>query len=310
MKWKWPAVLRQPLLHFLLLGSALFGLTRLLSPTAIVTEPIRVTQDDLQRLRYAWMADTRREPTPDELQASLRRYLDDTILMREALRLHLDETDAVTRNRLLMNMHFAFADTHADDAQLLHEARDMGMRERDLVVRRRLIELMEQRIASNLQLSDAETKQYVTQHPERYAAPARYGFSQIYFNRDQRHAAAQEDAQNCLMQLAQNTNAICAADVFLLGTKFSSQTAGEITNTFGTSIALKISQAQTHQWIGPVESTYGWHLLRVDNIEPAERADYATVRRRASYALLAEHETQAVTLALNQLRQRYVVQMP
>lgn len=307
---KWTALLRKPLLHFLLLGGALFGVTRALSTTAIVTEPIRVTQDDLQRLRYAWMADTRREPTPDELQASLRRYLDDTILMREALRLHLDETDAVTRNRLLMNMHFAFADTHADDAQLLREARDMGMRERDLVVRRRLIELMEQRIASNLQLSDAETKQYVAQHPERYAAPARYGFSQIYFNRDQRHAATQQDAQQCLTQLSQNPNASCAADDFLLGSQFAPQTTSEITNTFGSSIAQKITQAQAHQWIGPLESAYGWHLLRVDNIEPAEGADYAAVRRRASYALLAEHETQAVTLALNQLRQRYVVQMP
>jgi hypothetical protein len=304
------AVLRQPLLHFLLLGAALFGMMRWTSTPPAAPQTIRVTQGDLQRLRYAWMADTRREPTPDELQASLRRYIDETILLREALRLRLDETDAVTRNRLLMNMHFAFADSQADDAQLLREARDMGMREHDLVVRRRLIELMEQRIASNLQLTEAETQQYVAQHPERYAVPARYGYSQIYFSRDVRHAAAKLDAQRCLTQLKKNPATNCAADVFLLGTQFTSQTVNEIVNSLGPSIAQQIIHIQPLHWTGPVESIYGWHLLRVDHIEPAQDSDYASVRRRASYALLAERENQSVTMALNQLRQRYVVQMP
>ena len=307
---KWSAVLRQPLLHFVLLGGVMFSIVHALPESVVKNAPIQVTDADLQHLRFAWMADTGRAPTDAELEASLRRYLDETVLLREALRLRLDEYDRVTRNRLLMNMRFIFPDSHEDEESLLREARTMGMSERDLVTRRRLIELMEQRIASNLQVSEAETQHYVAQHPERYASSARYGFQQLFFSRDQHPRSAQAAASDCLRRLQKSPDAHCAVNAFLLGQQFTSQTADAITRTFGNDFAHAVTISAPDHWTGPVESTYGWHLLRVQKIEPAQEADYGSVRRNASYALLAECEDQSVVQELQQLRHRYRVQMP
>ncbi len=65
--------LREPLLHVLLIGLALFAVYAVLDPGAGGRQDssrIVITADDLTQMQIAWMAQWQRPPTPDELAAS------------------------------------------------------------------------------------------------------------------------------------------------------------------------------------------------------------------------------------------------
>ena len=63
--------LREPLLHFLVIGVLLFAAYRMLHPevsrTAEVNR-IELTEDDLRQLEVGWTAQWRRPPTSEEMQ--------------------------------------------------------------------------------------------------------------------------------------------------------------------------------------------------------------------------------------------------
>ncbi len=103
-----PALLREPLVHFLLLGAAVFGLHAALGGRAMVERPGTVVVDAGVRARLA--ADhERREgapPTEAELRAAADAWVEGEVLRREARALGLDRGDLVVERRLAQKMGF------------------------------------------------------------------------------------------------------------------------------------------------------------------------------------------------------------
>lgn len=290
--------IRQPLLHFLLLGT-LLHLAQAWIPQP--TEPIRVSAADVERLREDWRRDTGRSPDAQQLQASYRRWLEDEALLREALRLGLDQRDPVAQRRLLMNLRFAYPESKLDDAELLREAEALEMRQSDLVARRRLIQAMEQRLLAQTEPTEQELRDYVAANPGRYAAPARYSFEQVFLQPSRGEAEASRQLA------ALRAGAEPAGDAFLLGAQFRALTQEEISRQLGRPLAAAVAAAAPDEWTGPVASPYGLHLLRLQQREDAAEADFAAVRRQAAYALQAERQQRQLAEARARLLQRYRV---
>ncbi|MGH8454469.1 MAG: peptidylprolyl isomerase, partial [Nevskiales bacterium] len=101
-----------------------------------------------------------------------------------------------------------------------------------------------------------------------------------------------------------------AADPFLLGSVFPPQTEDEITRHFGTEFAQALIAAPPGQWTGPLHSSYGLHLVRLEHVTPAAPQDFERVRERAAYALLTEREKQVLRDELTRLRLNYRVELP
>jgi hypothetical protein len=62
---------KEPLLHFLLIGAALFGLQALLQPRQLEAPAARrivISQGDIERLRLTWQMQWQRPPTVEEWQ--------------------------------------------------------------------------------------------------------------------------------------------------------------------------------------------------------------------------------------------------
>lgn len=298
---------KKPLLHFLLMGALLFVGQRLLPETAMAdTTPIRISAADLDRLRGEWLRETARRPNGAELDASVRRYGDEEILLQEALRQELDVQDPVARERLLTNMRFAFPDTRSSDDELLREAQALGMNQRDLVVRRRLVQLMEMRTASRAEINDAALRAHVTQHPQRYAQAEHLGFRQVFVKAERTHAEAR--AKTLLARLRQNATDV-VGDSFLLGSDIPPRTRAQIARSFGEAFATALTQASRGEWVGPLRSPYGWHLVRITQELPAVPADFEKVRAQAAYALLTESEAQTLRAELKRLRRAYPLEL-
>src|SRR5688572_26412834 len=101
-------LLREPLLHFALVGALIFGsyawLNRGESPASDADRTIRITEREL-----TWLADTsartwQRAPNESEFEGLIADYLREELLAREARELGLDRDDTVVRRRLAQKM--------------------------------------------------------------------------------------------------------------------------------------------------------------------------------------------------------------
>jgi hypothetical protein len=266
----------KPLLHFAILG-ALLLLAKGLWPSPAAT--IAVPAAEVERLRTEWARETHRAPGPLELDAQIRHWADEEMLVREALRLGLDRADPVVAGRLVRNMRFVGA--QGDEAALLAQAVTLNMAYRDVVARRRLVQAMHERFAAGVKLDEAEVREYVARHGERYARAPRVSFRQRFLGP--------------------------GGQPVLLAREFVDASEDLVARAFGADFASAVMQAPLGQWVGPVASAYGPHEIHVSARTGAAAADYPTVRRQAWYALREERERQAVAAATRALRRRYPV---
>jgi hypothetical protein len=93
--------LREPLLHFLILGGLLFAADHLL--TAREADPRRIVMDAAvtQEIRQLFVDARGKEPTATELKALQDRWLDNEVLYREGLALQVDRGDKAIRERVI-----------------------------------------------------------------------------------------------------------------------------------------------------------------------------------------------------------------
>src|SRR5688500_13425857 len=96
-----PAWLREPLLHFALLGALLFGIDSLLAnregDPRIIEVDAEVDAHAIQVFKDA----RAKEPTSDELYSLRKVWLDNEVLYREGVALGLDKGDKAIRERVI-----------------------------------------------------------------------------------------------------------------------------------------------------------------------------------------------------------------
>jgi hypothetical protein len=96
-----PGWLREPLLHFVVLGGLLFGLDHFLVGNAEDPHTIVVGTDVDSEARETFKAARGREPNAEELAALHRVWLDNEVLYREGLALQVDKGDPAIRERVI-----------------------------------------------------------------------------------------------------------------------------------------------------------------------------------------------------------------
>jgi hypothetical protein len=264
----------KPLLHFFVLGAALLA-AKALWPAP--PDTIAIPADEVRRLRAEWVRETRRAPTPGELEAQLRQLGDEEMLVREALRLGLDRADPVVASRLVRNMRFVGA--RGDEAALLAQAVALDMARSDVVARRRLVQAMHERYAAGVTLRDDEVRDYVARHAERYAPRPRVSFRQSYTGPGD--------------------------PPVLLPRELANASEESVARSFGAAFARAVVQAPVGQCVGPLQSAYGPHEVCVSARTAGAAPDDAAVRRQAWYALREERERAAAETMLASLRRRY-----
>ena len=95
------AWLREPLLHFLLLGALLFALDHLLVGRADDPRTIVVGAEVDTEARATFRTARGQDPTSAQLAALRQHWLDNEVLYREGLALRVDQGDATIRERVI-----------------------------------------------------------------------------------------------------------------------------------------------------------------------------------------------------------------
>ena len=115
------ALLREPLVHFLIAGAMVFWLLSGRAPD-LGERRILVDKTVVGAMIERFYGSFHRLPTPDETDGMIRDYVADQVYYREALRLGLDQGDEVVVRRMrrkLESLSVADAETaEPGDAQL------------------------------------------------------------------------------------------------------------------------------------------------------------------------------------------------
>jgi len=96
-----PGWLREPLLHFLVLGGLLFAVDQLIVGRTDDPRRIVVTAAVDKEAAQVFKDARGREPNADELKALRQRWLDNEVLYREGLAQQLDRGDSAIRERVI-----------------------------------------------------------------------------------------------------------------------------------------------------------------------------------------------------------------
>jgi hypothetical protein len=303
-------IVRAPLLHFVLLGSALFALKGWLEPPA-PRSTIRIDESELAALEAEWVQRTGRPPDDATLAALVDRRIDDELLLQEAYALGWHYSDAIVVRRLLMNQRFLDPDHEATDAELLARAFEQGMERSDIVVRRRLLERMRLLVGSRARTpppSDTELAAWLAAHPKDFERPPRVQLSHVFLSRDRRGDALLRDARSMTARLRDADEpaerAAELGDPFLLPSHLPLWSEAQLASQLGAEFAAAAMQAPLGRWSDPIESSYGAHVVFVHRREPREDPPLEEVRSRVEAALLREREQAAVRDHVSRLREQ------
>jgi peptidyl-prolyl cis-trans isomerase C len=269
---------REPLLHFLVAGTVLLGVTTLFERLANANKNenrIQVSAPEIQRLWEVWIRQWGRAPDSRQMQSLIDDYVREEVLYREALASGLDKDDTIVRRRLVEKMEF-----------------------------------LSQELASATP-SEKALREYFEGNREKFRIPAEVAFSHIYFSTSKRASSAEGEASRALAGLS--SQRISAAqlsslgDPFMLQNEYPLQTQQQVKELFGDGFAGKVFQLEPGAWAGPLRSGYGFHLVRILQKLPSRVPELAEVRGQVLTDFKNRRLQTASEAFYSQLRRRYQV---
>lgn len=280
---------RDPVVRFLVIGAALFAAHEWRRVARDVGDPIVVSSGFVEGLREEHRQRFGRVPSPGELERAVTDYVREEALVREATALGLDRGDSI--------------------------------------IRRRLAQKMEMQLRGGLEIArpdDAAIRAYVDAHPEDFARDARFSLRHAFFARDRRGDAARAEAETALAALAATASAAPSGtdagpadpgerlrglgDAFPLGQELVRKSGADVERQFGARFRAGLETCALARPCGPIESTYGFHVVVVSAREPAGTLPFAEARALAERALLRDLEEAALERAISEVIARHPVE--
>lgn len=275
-------LLRQPLLHFLLIGCALL-LADALWQRYREMQVDAPGPDAIAQLQRDWRQAQGRRPTDAELAALIEAEIERRILVREALRRGWHRRDPVVIRRLLQDAEFLGIE--GNPSGKIEAVLALGMEREDQVIQRRLEERM---LASVHRRGRPPSRSELEAFRQSLAATApepRWQLCQLaYLDGD-----TQQRARHGLARLQQATpadalrNEGCNAvlgDPFLHDQTLPLLTATRLRSMFGDGFVAALPRAVAPQWLGPIASRYGHHLVRVQAFQASSADSTAELTRQ------------------------------
>ena len=274
------SLLREPLLHFLMLGGALFGLFNLIgkndaeAPARIIVSASRVAN-----LADGFARTWRRPPTEQELRVLIEDDIRDEIFYREGRAAGLDRDDFVIRRRVRQKMEFLAEDAAAAEP------------------------------------SGEQLAAYLASNPERFRTEDRLTFHQVFLSVTRRGKVLDGDARQIAETLARaplEVDTATIGDPFLLGEEFREMPQSDVARTFGEGFSRQLAGVEPGRWQGPIPSSFGVHFVFIEGRAKGSVPPLAGIREAVQREWQNARRIEAEEKLYRTLRDRYqvVVQTP
>lgn len=264
-------LVREPFLHFLLIGVAVFvvyGLTLPDSPVQERANRVVVTDTQVARLDAQFKRIWGRSPNTEELDGMIDAWVREDILVQEALKLGMDQGDVIVRRRLAQKMEFLLASASTAAAP-----------------------------------DDAELRAHFTKTSEQYATSQKLAFDSVFLG-ETAQAAAIETAQAALRQ---GTAPEAVGQATSLPGRVPLTDIARIDAVFGAGFGDALTALDPSAWSAPVRSAYGVHLVRVTDREDARVPPFGAVRDAVAADWVRQRSAELSEALFEQLEAQYEV---
>ncbi len=263
-------LIREPLLHFFVLGAGLFAVFAWNNDDALqAPDDIVVDASRLDAIRLQFERVWQRPPTPEELQSLVDNWVREEILYREGLTMGLDRNDPVLRRRVAQKMEF---------------------------ISEELVEISPGR---------AEIEAWFADNAENYRVDPRFTFRQLYLDpsaHDDTFEAVVDDTARALAN-----GDVPDGDATLLPAALDDVTLADVRRTFGDRFAESLQGLAVGEWDGPIASGYGLHFVHVDSMQASRLPALDEVLAAVERDYRAERTRELKDAFYETLRKRYNV---
>jgi parvulin-like peptidyl-prolyl isomerase len=209
-----------------------------------------------------------RPPTPVEIRGLIDTYVHDEIVYREGLSMGLDKDDDVIKRRIRQKYE--------------------------------LIAEEEERSAP----TDADLAAYLKAHPAEFLRPAVVSFDQLYFDPT---ATSPEAVGAVKAALAKGADPAKFGQPSMLPPRVANSAIDLVAGDFGDDFARGVGAAPVGQWVGPIASGIGVHLVRVSARAPPALPPLSQIRAAVAREWESDQRTRSSLANYRKARANYDV---
>jgi hypothetical protein len=285
-------LLREPLVHFLIAGAALFAAVALVrGPRLAQSDESTIVVD--RRALLAYMQYKANAFEPEAFATAL---------------------DSLNERELAL-----LVDEYAGQEALYREAKSLGLEGSDYVIRQRMIQkirfLLRDAAGADTKIDEAALAAYFTAHEAEYAIVPSVTFTHVFYDAQRRGAGhAHEDAEHAVHELnathAAFNDAPAHGDRFPFAQNYVDRTLDYVASQFGQEFADALTALQPgERWQGPLVSAYGEHAVMLTQRTELSYPKLDDVRERVEIDYLRERETAELDRLARGIRERYRVEV-
>ena len=233
------SLLREPLLHFIVLGALLFAIDHTLASREDDPHSI-VVGAEIDREAVELFEKTRgHKPNEEELKALHRIWLDNEVLYREGLALQVDRGDPAIRDRVI------FKALSVIDAGLKLPPID-----------------------------DKALREWFEKNRAKYDDPARYNFQEAVLSGEK---SSGEKSEAAVRSFVAALNSGASADAQAGLRVFKDRPVANLEQSYGAEFRKALDESTIGTWQA-IQARDGWHAVRLDSITPPNPAVFETLR--------------------------------
>lgn len=273
---------KEPLLHFLFLGAALFCFYAVVAEPDISDKKIVISDAKLIQLKYSFEQTRLRPPTEQEFNALLTNYLKEQVAYKKGIEMGLMQGDGIIQKRLQQKLEF-------------------------------IVEAM----VTEMEPTDAQLAEYLQQHQGEYKTELSFTFKQYYFN-PQQHEDVSLVMHNAMQTLSvattnvgennrEGNNAVLSDSIFLQA-QYQQLSYHQVARAFGSDFAKALKTMPIDNWHQGIKSGYGLHLVKVLQKQGGKAQVLAQVRAKVKAAWMNQQREQGLEEYYQTLFNEYQVE--
>ena len=240
---KLPQFLREPLVHFLLIGLGLFLLYGRVATEGSDSRTIEITGARVDEMARQFQAVWSRPPTVSEMQGLIDTYIHDEVLYREGLAMGLDADDPVIKRRV-----------------------------------RQKVDVISEEIGNQQAPTDAELNDYLANNSDDFRRAPILSFEQVFFSGDAPADVVERQSREALARLNEGAAPASVGQATMLPSSVRSMPADLVARDFGEEFTKRLESLPLNVWHGPIASGMGAHLVRITGRKPSELPPLAAIR--------------------------------
>ena len=240
---KLPQFLREPLVHFLLIGLGLFLLYGRVATEGSDSRTIEITGARVDEMARQFQAVWSRPPTVSEMQGLIDTYIHDEVLYREGLAMGLDADDPVIKRRV-----------------------------------RQKVDVISEEIGNQQAPTDAELNDYLANNSDDFRRAPILSFEQVFFSGDAPADVVERQSREALARLNEGAAPASVGQATMLPATVTLMPADLVARDFGEEFTKRLESLPLNVWHGPIASGMGAHLVRITGRKPSELPPLAAIR--------------------------------